>query len=95
MTATVVSHVGAIGFVGMVVPHVARYWTGGRHRVLLPVAAWLGALFLMLADVLSRSLALSQALPVGVMTALVGATAVCHIGLSHGAHITWWSISLR
>lgn len=73
MTATVVSHVGAIGFVGMVVPHVACYWTGGRHRVLLPVAAWLDALFLMLADVLSRSLALSQALPVGVMTALVGA----------------------
>jgi len=65
--------VGAIGFVGLVIPHVARLLVGVRHHRLLPASALIGALFLMLADVCSRILLKGQVLPIGVVTALVGA----------------------
>lgn len=73
MTATMVSLVGSIGFVGLVVPHAARLLVGPRHTVLLPVSALAGALFLIAADVASRTAFAGQVLPIGVMTALVGA----------------------
>ena len=73
MTAVMVSVVGAIGFVGLVIPHVARLLVGVRHHRLLPASALIGALFLMLADVCSRILLKGQVLPIGVVTALVGA----------------------
>ena len=73
VTAVMVSVVGAIGFVGLVIPHVARLLVGVRHHRLLPASALIGALFLMLADVCSRILLKGQVLPIGVVTALVGA----------------------
>ncbi|MEE1925886.1 iron ABC transporter permease [Pseudomonas sp. 148P] len=73
MTAVLVSIVGAIGFVGLVIPHAVRLLTGPRHTRLLPLSALGGALFLMAADVLSRTLLKGQVLPIGVITALVGA----------------------
>lgn len=72
MTATVVSMVGAIGFVGLVVPHAARYVVGPLHARLLPACAVTGAIFMVLADIASRSLIPQQVLPIGVVTALVG-----------------------
>lgn len=75
MTAVMVSIVGSIGFVGLVMPHAARLLVGVRHGVLLPVAALAGALFMVTADVLSRIVITGQVLPIGVMTALVGAPA--------------------
>lgn len=74
-TAVMVSIVGAIGFVGLVVPHAARFLVGVRHTRLVPVAALMGAVFLIGADVLSRILVPGQVLPIGVVTALVGAPA--------------------
>lgn len=73
MTAVMVSIVGAIGFVGLVIPHAARLLVGVRHRRLIPVSALMGALFLIAADVVSRTLIPGQVLPIGVITALVGA----------------------
>lgn len=73
MTAVLVSIVGSIGFVGLVIPHAVRLLTGPRHTRLLPLSALCGALFLMAADVLSRTLLKGQVLPIGVITALVGA----------------------
>ena len=73
MTAVMVSIVGAIGFVGLVIPHAARLLVGVRHRRLIPVCALMGALFLIAADVVSRTLIPGQVLPIGVITALVGA----------------------
>lgn len=73
VTAVMVSVVGAIGFVGLVIPHVARLLVGVRHHRLLPASALIGAVFLMLADVCSRILLKGQVLPIGVVTALVGA----------------------
>ncbi|QSB14415.1 iron ABC transporter permease [Natronosporangium hydrolyticum] len=64
---------GGIGFVGLVVPHVARLLVGSVHRRLLPVAALLGATFLIWADVLARTAFVPRELPLGIVTALVGA----------------------
>ena len=75
MTAIMVSIVGAIGFVGLVIPHAARLLVGNQHHRLLPVSALIGAIFLIVADVISRTLLPGQVLPIGVITALVGAPA--------------------
>lgn len=72
MTATIVSMVGSIGFVGLVVPHAARFIVGPLHIRLLPACAVIGAIFMVLADITSRALIPHQTLPIGVVTALVG-----------------------
>ena len=72
MTATIVSMVGTIGFVGLVVPHAARFLVGPLHIRLLPACAVAGAIFMVLADIASRILIPQQVLPIGVVTALVG-----------------------
>ncbi|MEG1211252.1 MAG: iron ABC transporter permease [Leclercia sp.] len=72
MTATIVSMAGSIGFVGLVVPHVMRYFFGPLHRTLLIASALAGAILMVLADIASRLLIAPQSLPVGVVTALVG-----------------------
>ena len=73
VTAVMVSIVGSIGFVGLVIPHAVRLLLGTGHARLLPVSALGGALFLIIADILSRTLIKGQVIPVGVVTALVGA----------------------
>ncbi|TYL45702.1 iron chelate uptake ABC transporter family permease subunit [Nocardioides sp. BGMRC 2183] len=75
MTAVVVSTSGAIGFVGLVLPHAARALVGFRHRVLLPTAAVMGAIFLLWVDTAARTVLDPQELPVGVATALIGVPA--------------------
>lgn len=72
VTATTVAFVGAIGFVGLVVPHLVRPVVGHQHRALLPAAAVCGALLLLLADTAARSVVPGQEVPVGAVTALVG-----------------------
>ena len=72
MTATIVSMVGTIGFVGLVVPHATRFLVGPLHARLLPASAIIGAIFMVLADIASRTLIPQQVLPIGVVTALVG-----------------------
>jgi iron complex transport system permease protein len=73
VTAVLVSIVGSIGFVGLVIPHAVRLIAGARHTRLIPLSAFVGALFLVAADILSRTLIKGQVLPIGVITALVGA----------------------
>ncbi|HWL56808.1 MAG TPA: iron ABC transporter permease [Paracoccus sp. (in: a-proteobacteria)] len=75
MTAVMVSLVGAIGFVGLVVPHAMRFLVGARHGALVPASALAGAVFMIAADVVSRVLIPGQVVPIGVVTALVGAPA--------------------
>ncbi|MDH0871470.1 FecCD family ABC transporter permease [Agrobacterium pusense] len=79
MTAVMVSLVGSIGFVGLVIPHAARIFVGVRHGLLLPVTALTGAVFMIIADILSRVVIPGQVLPIGVITALVGAPAFAFI----------------
>lgn len=73
MTATMVSLVGSIGFVGLVVPHAMRFAVGPRHGRLVPWSALAGAVFLIAADIVSRILIPGQVVAIGVVTALVGA----------------------
>jgi iron complex transport system permease protein len=73
LTAGAVAGAGSIGFVGLIVPHACRFALGPDHRLLLPAAALGGGIFLMLADTAARSLMAPQQLPVGVITALIGA----------------------
>ncbi|MEO8505100.1 MAG: iron ABC transporter permease [Acidobacteriota bacterium] len=72
LTAIAVSVAGLIGFVGLVVPHALRLILGPDHRVLVPVAFLGGASFLVLADLMARTVAAPSELPVGVITALIG-----------------------
>ena len=72
MTATIVSMVGSIGFVGLVVPHAARVIVGPLHMRLLPACVAVGAIFMVLADIVSRVILPQQVLPIGVVTALIG-----------------------
>ncbi|WP_434310437.1 FecCD family ABC transporter permease [Hominifimenecus sp. rT4P-3] len=64
---------GVIGFVGLIVPHVARIFFGTDHKKLIPIAALLGAIFLLWMDVLCRVLLERKELPIGILTAMVGA----------------------
>jgi iron complex transport system permease protein len=75
MTASVVSMVGSIGFVGLVIPHAARFLVGPAHRRLLPATALGGAIYMVGADIVSRIIIPQQILPIGVVTALFGAPA--------------------
>ena len=73
MTSTGVAVCGPISFIGLVVPHMVRSITGGRHRWLLPVSALTGALLLVVADLLARIIHPPLELPAGVLTAIIGA----------------------
>ena len=64
---------GGIGFVGIVVPHLLRLTIGPDHRYLLPASALLGAAMLLLADAVSRTIVAPAELPIGIVTATVGA----------------------
>ncbi|WP_442809310.1 FecCD family ABC transporter permease [Streptomyces sp. NBC_01218] len=75
LTASLVSSAGAIGFVGLVLPHAARALAGSGHRRLLPVTALAGAIFLVWVDTLARTVLDPQEVPVGVVTALIGVPA--------------------
>ncbi|MBI2846640.1 MAG: iron chelate uptake ABC transporter family permease subunit [Chloroflexi bacterium] len=72
LTAVAVSLSGLVGFVGLVVPHALRLVLGPDHRLLVPTAALAGGAFLVLADLLARTVLSPTELPVGVLTALLG-----------------------
>jgi len=78
-TALAVTTAGAIGFVGLVVPHALRLALGNDQRMLLPASALAGGTLLLLADTVARSLLAPQQLPVGVITALVGVPAFMYL----------------
>ena len=68
-----VSVAGVIGFVGLVVPHLIRLMVGPDHKVLLPASAMLGGTLLLLADMVARIIVSPAELPIGIVTALMGA----------------------
>ncbi len=73
LTGASVSVSGLVGFVGLVVPHVARLVFGPDHRLLLPTAGLLGSIFLVLADLAARLVLAPAEVPVGIVTAVIGA----------------------
>ncbi|MCW6009592.1 iron ABC transporter permease [Micromonospora sp. CPCC 205371] len=73
LTGTVIAVAGSIGFVGLMIPHLIRLTVGADHRRLLPLTALLGAVYLVLVDLLSRTVNRPNELPLGILTALLGA----------------------
>ena len=73
ITGILVSGCGMIGFVGLVIPHIARAIFGANHRVLTPYTILFGGIFMVITDLLSRSLISGSELPVGIITAALGA----------------------
>lgn len=73
LTGTVVSVSGVIGFIGLVIPHIVRSFVGSGHIRLLPMVILTGGLFTMLADVISRVISAPEELPIGIISALIGA----------------------
>ncbi|WP_219367060.1 FecCD family ABC transporter permease [Enterobacter chuandaensis] len=73
LVAAAVAVSGVIGFVGLVVPHLMRMWLGADHRAVVPGSVLAGALLLLVADTLARTLAAPAEIPVGLLTSLLGA----------------------
>ncbi|MFO8100767.1 MAG: iron ABC transporter permease [Dehalococcoidia bacterium] len=73
VTAAAVAFCGTIGFVGIIIPHAVRLIWGPDHRFLLPLSTLVGAIFLILADTLARTVMTPEEIPVGIITAFVGA----------------------
>lgn len=73
LATTAVAVAGPIAFLGLVAPHLARYLVGGAHRQLLPSAMLIGAMILLVADILARVIAPPIELPAGILTAIIGA----------------------
>ena len=73
ITAASVSFVGTIGFVGIIIPHAVRLVWGADHRFLLPLAVLTGAIFMILTDLISRTVLAPTEIPIGVITAVCGA----------------------
>jgi iron complex transport system permease protein len=72
LTGAAVAFSGVIAFVGLMIPHIVRLVVGGDYRRVLPLSALLGAIFLVLADMLARTIIPPQDLPIGIITGLVG-----------------------
>jgi iron complex transport system permease protein len=73
ITAAAVSFVGTIGFVGIIIPHAVRLIWGADHRFLLPLSVLTGAIFLIAADLLARTVQAPTEIPIGIITAICGA----------------------
>ena len=72
VTGILVSNSGAIGFVGLIIPHVVRSWVGISHRYVVTVSYLLGGIFLIAADLVARTILTGQDIPVGIVTAMAG-----------------------
>ncbi len=79
ITATTVAFVGPIGFVGLTVPHLVRIATGSLHRTLLPLSALAGGALMLVADTLARSLRQGVEIPIGIITATIGAPVLVYL----------------
>jgi len=73
LTGALVAVSGSIGFVGLVLPHAVRLLVGPGNRALLPLSALVGGVFLVWADTLARTVFEPRELPVGIVTAIIGA----------------------
>ena len=78
LIAVIVCNCGLIGFVGLIIPHIARALVGTNHWKLMPVACLAGGLFLVVADIFARSLTTSE-IPIGIITAIVGTPVFAYI----------------
>lgn len=79
LTSIIVANSGMIGFVGLIIPHIVRGFVGSDHRILVPLSALSGALFMIWADLIARSILTGVELPIGIITAIIGAPVFIYI----------------
>ena len=79
MTAAIISFTGVIGFVGLAAPHIARMIIGSDHKYLLPFSAVSGALLLMAADAVGRTILRPVSIPVGIVVSFIGVPIFVHL----------------
>ncbi|WP_313628750.1 FecCD family ABC transporter permease [Enterococcus italicus] len=79
LTSIIVANSGMIGFVGLIIPHIVRGFSSSDHRILMPLTALSGGLFLIWADILARSILTGVELPIGIITAIIGAPIFIYI----------------
>lgn len=79
LTGSAVAFCGVIGFIDLIAPHVVRRWCGASHRWVVPVSALFGGCFMVLADLVARTIISPSELPVGAITALIGAPFFAYI----------------
>jgi len=79
LTGTAVSLAGVIGFVDLIAPHIVRRFFGSNHKLVVPASALFGGMFMVLADMVGRTILAPQELPVGAVTALIGAPFFAYI----------------
>jgi iron complex transport system permease protein len=84
LTAVCVAFVGIIGFVGLVVPHMSRMILGGDHRFVLPASIILGGMLMLVTDFIARMVYIPYELPVGAITALIGAPVFAYLLMKEG-----------
>ncbi|KOS66905.1 ferrichrome ABC transporter permease [Lysinibacillus contaminans] len=84
LTGTAVALVGKIGFVGLVIPHITRFFVGEDYRFIIPCAAVIGAFFLVFCDLLSRYVNFPFETPIGVITAIIGVPFFLYLIRKHG-----------
>ena len=90
ITGSAVAVSGIIGFVGLIVPHMVRMLLGTRHRILLPGSALCGAIFLILCDTLSRNITQPAEVPIGIITAGLGAPYFVYLLRRRKKAVQWW-----
>ena len=86
LTGAAVAFVGVIGFVDLIAPHIVRRWFGAAHKKVLPASALFGGTFLVLCDLAARTLLPAREIPIGAITALLGAPFFLYIFFAGGKH---------
>ncbi|THB76281.1 MAG: iron ABC transporter permease [Desulfobacteraceae bacterium] len=84
MVACSVAAVGTVAWIGLIVPHIARYLTGSEHRRLIPATAVLGGLFLLIMDSVARSILMSE-IPISIVTSIFGAPFLAYLVIRSGS----------
>ncbi len=89
LAALAVSACGIIGFIGLVTPHIGRMLIGASHRYLLPLSFFLGGSLLVIADGVARTIIAPAELPIGIVTALLGAPVFIWLLIREGRRLQW------
>ena len=89
LASLAVSACGIIGFIGLVTPHIGRMLVGASHRYLLPLSFFLGGCLLVIADSIARTIIAPAELPIGIVTALIGAPVFIWLLLREGKRLQW------
>ena len=73
MIGIIVAFCGMIGFIGFVIPHIVRSLFGANHKFVIPISAFIGAIFLLICDIIARIIVIPEELPIGIITSMIGA----------------------